>query len=83
MLWSIVATFWGHVVLIHESSGHIAPEPEQNGCHFADDIFERLDFNENCRILITISPKFVDVGQIENDISLSQVMAWRWTGDKP
>ena len=34
-------------------------KPRQNGRHCADDIFERIFLNENIRISITISLKFV------------------------
>ena len=33
--------------------------PRQNDRHFPDDIFKRIFFNENIRILIKISLKFV------------------------
>ena len=35
----------------------------QNGCHFPDDIFKWIFFNENVWILIKISLKFVSRGQ--------------------
>ena len=54
-------------------------KPRQNGCHFAEDIFK----NENFRILNKISLKYVPYGLIDNMASLVQIMAWRWTGDKP
>ena len=34
-------------------------------------------------ILIPISVKFVPKGAINNKSALVQVVAWRWTGDKP
>ena len=39
--------------------------------------------NENGRIPIQISPKFVPRCQIDNKAALIQVIAWRRTGDKP
>ena len=48
----------------------------------ADEIFKRIFLNENFRILIIISLKFVSKGPIDNTSSLVQVMAWRRTGDK-
>ena len=39
--------------------------------------------NENCCILIPISLKYVFKGPVNNDAALVQIMAWRWTGDKP
>ena len=57
--------------------------PRQNGRHFADDIFKRIFLNENVRILIKISLKFVPEGPINNIPGLVQIMAWRRPGDKP
>ena len=50
---------------------------------FADDIFKMHFFNENLRILIHISLKFVSKSPINNIPSLVQIMAWRRIGDKP
>ena len=49
----------------------------------ADDNFRCISFNENDRISIRISLKFVPRSSIYNKPALVQVMAWRWTGDKP
>ena len=57
--------------------------PRQNGRHFADDTFKHIFFNENVRISIKISLKFVPRGPINNIPSLVQIMAWRRPGDKP
>ena len=57
--------------------------PRQNGCHFADDIFNRIFVNENVRISIEFSLKFVPKGPINNIPALVQIMAWRRPGDKP
>ena len=57
--------------------------PKQNGRHFADDTFKRIFANENVRILIEISLKFVPEGPINNIPALVQIMAWRRPGDKP
>ena len=57
--------------------------PRQNGRHFADDIFKRIFLNENARISIKISLKFVPKGPINNIPALVQIMAWHRTGDKP
>ena len=38
--------------------------PRQNGRHFADDTFKRIFMNENVRISIKISLKFVPKGPI-------------------
>ena len=57
--------------------------PRQNGRHFADDTFKPIFLNENIRISIEISPKFVPKVPINNIPALVQIMAWRWPGDKP
>ena len=57
--------------------------PRQNGRRFADDIFKRIFLNENIRISIKISLKFVPKGSINNNTALVQIMAWRRSGDKP
>ena len=57
--------------------------PGQDGRHFADDTFKRIFVNENVRILIEVSLKFVPKGPINNIPALVQIMAWRRPGDKP
>ena len=57
--------------------------PRQNGRRFADDTFKCIFLNENVRILIKISLKFVPKGPINNNPALVQIMAWRQSGDKP
>ena len=57
--------------------------PRQNGLHFADDIFNCIFVNENVRISIKFSLKFVPKGPINNIPALVQIMAWRRPGDKP
>ena len=57
--------------------------PRQNGRHFADDTFNRIFVNENIRIWIEFSLKFVPKGPINNIPALVQIMAWRRPGDKP
>ena len=49
----------------------------------ADDKFKSIFLNENDRIPIRISLKFVPMSPIDNNLALVQVMAWRRTGDKP
>ena len=49
----------------------------------ADDIFKCIRLNENDRILIQISLKFVLRSLIDNKPALVQAMTWRRTGDKP
>ena len=57
--------------------------PRWNGRHIADDTFKRILVNENVRILIEISLKFVPKGPINNTPALVQIMAWHCPGDKP
>ena len=49
----------------------------------ADDIFKNIFLNENDRILIQISLKFVPRRAIDNKPALVLVMAWCRIGDKP
>ena len=73
-----VSCRWTIYFLIHSSN-----PPEQNGRHFADDIFKCIFKNKNLCILIQISLKFVPMGPIDNNAAFVQLMAWRRTGDKP
>ena len=57
--------------------------PRQNGRRFADGTFKHIFLNENVRISIKISLKFVPEGTINNSPALVQIMAWRRSGDKP
>ena len=57
--------------------------PRQNWRHFADDTFKRIFMNENVKISINISLKFVPKGLINNILALVLIMAWRRPGDKP
>ena len=49
----------------------------------ADDIFTCTFLNENDRIPIQISLKFIPKSPINSKSVLVQVMAWCRTGDKP
>ena len=49
----------------------------------ADDIFNCIFVNENDRIQIQISLKYVSRSPIDSKPGLVQVMAWRRIGDKP
>ena len=44
--------------------------PEQNGHHFAEDIFRCIFVNENFYILIKVSLKFVPKGPIDKNPAL-------------
>ena len=59
--------------------------PRQICPHFADDIFKCSFMNENGRILLNISLKFVLKVRINTDDvpALVQIMVWRCPGDKP
>ena len=57
--------------------------PRQNGRLFADNTFKRIFLNENIRISIKISLKFVPKGFINNIPALVLIMAWHRPGDKP
>ena len=65
------------------SSNFNTLRPRQNGRHSPDDTFKRIFVNENARILIEISLKFVPKGPINNIPASVQIMAWRRPGDKP
>ena len=57
--------------------------PRQNGRHSADDTFKCIFLNENVKISIKNSLKFVPKGPFNNNSALVQIMAWRRPGDKP
>ena len=71
------------LVLIKPLSSINTLRPRQNGRHFADDTFKHIFLNENVRISIEISLKFVPKSPINNIPALVQIMAWRRSGDKP
>ena len=48
-----------------------------------DDIFKCIFLNENDRIHIQISLKFIPRSPIDNKPALVRVMAWRRISDKP
>ena len=52
----------------------------QNGHHFADDIFKLIFL---MKIVIFWLWQYVHKGPIDNMPALVQIMAWRWTDDKP
>ena len=64
-------------------SGFNSVKPRQNGRCFTYDTFKCIFFNENVKIAIKISLKFVSKGPIHNISALVQIMAWRRPGDKP
>ena len=57
--------------------------PRQDGPHFPDDIFKWIFFiNEDIRISIKSSLKFVPKGPINNSSALFQMMACRRLGER-
>ena len=57
--------------------------PSNTDHHFADSICIFLFFDKVCCILIQISLQFVPNIQIDNKLTLVQVIAWFRLGDKP
>ena len=57
--------------------------PRQNGRYFADDILERIFFNEVNKASIKISMEFVRKDPIYNKWVLVQMMAWLRAGSNP
>ena len=70
-------------IICYEIKSFNTLRPRQNGRHFPDDNFKRIFFNEDVKIPIRISLKFVPKGPIDNIPSLVQIMAWRRAGHKP
>ena len=56
---------------------------DENGHHFAEDMFRCIFMNEKFSILIKISIKFVPKRPIDNNTALAKIMAWHQIGDKP
>ena len=57
--------------------------PRQNGRHFPDVIFKCILLNQDVRISIKFSLKFVSKSPIDNNPVFVQIMAWCRSGDKP
>ena len=57
--------------------------PRQYCCHFADNIFKCIFWNENVWISLKISLKFAPKVWINNIPALVQIIAWDQSGDKP
>ena len=49
----------------------------------AEDTFKCISLNENIRIFIQVSLKFVRKGPVDDKSAMVQIMAWCQTGDKP
>ena len=69
-----------HITVLHQLN---SLRPRQNGRRFPDDTFKRIFLNENVRISIKISLKFVPQGPINDIPALVLIMAWRRPGAKP
>ena len=71
----------------HDRQGYVIGintlRPIQNGRQFANDIFKRIFLNENIKISMKISLRFIPKCPIDNSPALVQIMAWRLPGDKP
>ena len=59
------------------------PSLDKMAAVLADGIFKCIFLNENDRIQIQISLKFIPRSPIDNKPTLVQVMAWRRIGDWP
>ena len=82
---SLTNQFFANIGIKYDAPWHTCINtlrPRQKGRHFTDDVFKCIFLNENVRILLKISQKFVPEGPINNIPSLVQVMAWRRPGDK-
>ena len=69
--------------LAHRPWPRLHIEAETNWPLFSRRHFKCIFFNENVRISIKISVKFVPKGPINNIPGLVKIMAWRQPGDKP
>ena len=56
---------------------------DEMAASLADDSFNCIFLNENDRIPIQISLKYVPGSPIDNKAALVQEIAWRWIGGKP
>ena len=61
---------WSHINTVR---------PTQNSCHFTEDIFKLIFFNEICWNLIPISVKYVPKGPIDSKPVLVRILAWNHT----
>ena len=55
----------------------------RNGRHFAGNVFKCIFMDEKFCILNRLSRKLVPNDLIDNIPELFQIMAWRWSDDKP
>ena len=76
---SPVCLSWHCILLIFVNTLRL----RQDGCHFTDGIFKHIFLNENFKISIEISLKFIPIGPINNVSALVQIMTRHWPGNKP
>ena len=77
--WELKISWFARKEIIHLSQRPL----DKMAAIMADNIFTCIFLNENHKILIKISLKFVPRSLIGNKPVLVLVMAWRRTGDKP
>ena len=62
----------------------IALKPEQNGCHFANDIFTFIPLNNvGWKPILNKVSRFYPKNPLDTNWTLVQVMARRWIGNMP
>ena len=84
VLWDILYnSIWNPYLIIMESTCFNTLRSKQNGRHFPDNIFICIFLNENIRISVKISLKFIPKGPINTIPALVQKMACRRPGNKP
>ena len=83
LLISVITCMLIIIVCLPRPGGLNTLRPRQNGRCFADDTFKRIFLNENAKIWLKISLKFVPKVRIDNIPALVQMMAWRRPGDNP
>ena len=72
-----------HKDSIKRSADFYSSSLDKMTANFAEDIFKCILLNENDKIAIQISMKFVPMGTIDNMPAMVQTMAWRLLGNKP
>ena len=90
-IWQSYLSTWSNSwslrhVLDNEDTEFNSSRPRQDGRHFPDDIFKCIFFNENVKISIKISLKFVPKGPInnipsDNGLAPARRQAIIWTHD--
>ena len=73
----------GKIVIIYRTFSIQHTEADKMATISQNHIFKCIFLNENVRISIKMSLKFVPKGPIDNMPALVQIMAWCQTGNKP